>query len=222
MKHLILACLACSIFTTVSAQIRPKEKDEEEVVVAKTKLAIIGGANMSTARVYQNDIKLDSKFIPGYGIGFLFEIPFEGKLYFSPGFAYNRRGYEYTPTSGSITKYRNTIHYIDITPELSLFIPSGQSAFSISAGPYLGVAIAGTEKTTTATATNSSKMKFSLSGNYGFMDLGLGGGVGFHTKKILVAANVQFGLANINNNVENDFRNIRNRMFSLQLGYYLK
>jgi hypothetical protein len=65
-------------------------------------------------------------------------------------------------------------------------------------------------------------MKFSLSGNYGFVDLGFGSAIGFHTNKFLVQASVQLGLANINNNVENDFRNIRNRMFSLQLGYYLK
>jgi hypothetical protein len=222
MKYLIFACLSLSVSATAIAQIRPKEKEDKEVVVAKTKLAIIGGANMSTARVYQNDIKLDSKFTPGYGIGILFEIPFEGKLYFSPGFAYNRRGYEYTPKSGTITKYQNTIHYLDVTPELSIFLPAGKSAFSISAGPYLGVAITGTEKTTTETATNSAKMKFSLSNNYGFMDLGVGGGLGFHTRKVVVAAALQFGLTNINNNAETDFRNIRNRMFSLQVGYYLK
>ena len=65
-------------------------------------------------------------------------------------------------------------------------------------------------------------MKFALSGNYGFIDMGVGGSLGFHTNKLLIEAGYQMGLANINNNVENDFRNIQNRMFSLQIGYFLK
>jgi len=173
-------------------------------------------------RYYQNDQKLESKFVQGYSIGLLFKIPFEGKLYFSPNLAYNRRGYTYTPKSGSITEYQNTIHYFDIVPNLSLNIPAGKNAFVVSGGPHLSVAITGTEKQTTASNTSSSKMKFSLSGNYGFLDLGVGGSLGYHMNKFLIEAGFQMGLANINNNVENDFRNIQNRMFSLQIGYFLK
>jgi len=219
MMKLVFACLAVLGINIATAQTKPKE---EQPVVAKTKLAIKGGANMSTARVYQNDQKLDSKFVTGYGIGLLFKIPFEGKLYFSPNLAYNRRGYTYTPNAGTINEYQNTIHYFDIVPNLSLNLPAGKNAFVLSAGPHLSVAIAGTEKQTTANNTSSSKMKFSLSGNYGFLDLGVGGSLGFHTNKFLIEAGYQMGLANINNNVENDFRNIQNRMFSLQIGYFLK
>lgn len=219
MMKLVFACLAVLVINITTGQTKPKE---EPPVVAKTKLAIKGGANMSTARVYQNDQKLDNKFVQGYGIGLLFKIPFEGKLYFSPNLAYNRRGYTYTPNAGTINEYQNTIHYFDIVPNLSLNLPAGKNAFVLSAGPHLSVAIAGTEKQTTANNTTSSKMKFSLSGNYGFLDLGVGGSLGFHTNKFLIEAGYQMGLANINNNVENDFRNIRNRMFSLQIGYFLK
>jgi Outer membrane protein beta-barrel domain len=219
MKKLVVACLAILVIDVANAQTKPKE---EEIVVAKTKLAIKGGANMSTARVYQNDQKLDSKFVPGYGIGLLFKIPFEGHLYFSPNLAYNRRGYTYTPKAGSITEYQNTIHYFDIVPNLSVILPAGKNSFVVSGGPHLSVAIAGTEKQTIAGNTSSSNMKFSLSGNYGFIDLGVGGSLGFHMDKFLIEAGFQMGLANINNNVENDFRNIQNRMFSLQVGYFLK
>ena len=219
MKKLIIACLALSIYSTAFAQSRAESK---EVVITKTKIAIKGGVNMSTARVYQNEVKLNTKSITGYGIGLLFNIPFEGKLHFSPNFAYNKRGYIYTPKSGAITEYQNTIHYFDIIPNLSLYLPVGKNFIALSAGPHLSVALAGREKTTTATGSNSSKMIFSLSDHYGFIDLGTGAALGFHTKKILVEAAFQLGLANINNSVESDFRNIRNRMFSLQVGYYLK
>lgn len=219
MKKLNIACLVLSIYSTAVAQSRAESK---EVVTTKTKIAIKGGVNMSTARVYQNDVKLDTKSITGYGIGFLFNIPFEGKLHFSPSLAYNKRGYIYTPKSGTITEYQNSIHYFDIVPNLSLYIPVGKNFIAISAGPHLSVALAGNEKTSTSTGSSSSKMIFSLSGNYGFIDLGTGAALGFHTKKIVVEAAFQLGLANINNNVEADFRNIRNRMLSLQVGYYLK
>jgi hypothetical protein len=220
MKKLVVACLAFLVIDIANAQTKPKE--EEVVVVAKTKVAIKGGANMSTARVYQNDQKLENQFVQGYGIGLLFKIPFEGHLYFSPNLAYNKRGYKYTPKSGTITEYQNTIHYFDIVPNLSLNLPVGKNAFVISGGPHLSVALAGSEKQTEGNTTNSSKMKFSLSGNYGFIDLGVGGSLGFHTNQFLIEAGFQMGLANINNNVENDFRNIQNRMFSLQIGYFLK
>ncbi len=219
MKKLVVACLAIFVIDIANAQTKSKE---EQVVVAKTKVAIKGGANMSTAKVSQNDEKLESKFVQGYGIGLLFKIPFEGHLYFSPNLAYNRRGYTYTPKAGSITEYQNTIHYLDIVPNLSLNLPVGKNAFVISAGPHLSVAIAGTEKQTTANNTSSAKMEFALSGNYGFIDMGVGGSLGFHTNRFLLEAGYQMGLANINNNVENDFRNIQNRMFSLQIGYFLK
>lgn len=216
---LVFPCLAVLAINIATAQTKPKE---EQPIVAKTKLAIKGGANMSTARVYQNDQKLDNKFVPGYGIGLLFKIPFDGKLYFSPNLAYNRRGYTYTPKSGTITEYQNTIHYFDIVPNLSVILPAGKNAFVVSGGPHLSLAITGTEKQTTANNISSSKMKFSLSGNYGFIDLGVGGSLGYHMEKFLIEAGFQIGLANINNNVENDFRNIQNRMFSLQVGYFLK
>ena len=219
MKKLVFSCIAIFIIDMANAQTKPKE---EQPIVAKTKIAIKAGANMSTAKVSQNDQKLDNKFVNGYGIGLLFKIPFEGHLFFSPNVGYNRRGYIYTPKTGSITEYQNTIHYIDLVPNLSLNLPVGKSAFVLSAGPHLSVALAGTEKQTVANNTTSSKMKFALSGNYGFIDMGVGGSLGFHTNKLLIEAGYQMGLANINNNVENDFRNIQNRMFSVQIGYFLK
>ena len=207
MKQFIFTCLSLITYKASTAQ---------------TKIAVKAGANISTARVYLEDQKLDTKFNPGYGVGILFKVPFEGVLHFSPYLAYNRRGYTYTPKTGAITKYKNTIHYIDIVPSLSVDFPSGENSFVISAGPHVSIAVAGTEKISMGNINSSSRMKFSTSTNYGLLDLGVGGSIGYHMKKFFVETAFQLGLANINNNVEVDKRNIRNRMISLQAGYYLK
>lgn len=204
--------LICTCFSLIIYKASP----------AQTKTAIKAGANISTARVYQEDQKLDTKFNPGYGIGILFKVPFEGVLHFSPWLAYNRRGYTYAPKTGNITQYKNTIHYIDIMPALSVDFPSGKNSLVLSAGPHVSVAIAGTEKVSAGNTSSSSKMKFSTSANYGLIDLGMGGSIGYHLKKFFVETSFQLGLANINNNVEADKRNIRNRMISLHAGYFLK
>jgi hypothetical protein len=219
MRKLIFVCLTITLSKTTIAQ----TKTETAAVPAiHTKIAIKAGANMSTARVYQNDEQLESNYVTGYGIAILFKAPFEGLLHFSPTLGYNRRGYTYTPKSGTITEYTNTIHYFDMVPALSFDFPLGKNSFVISGGPHISFAIAGTEETVSGTTSSSSKMNFDLEKDYGYIDMGLNGSIGFHMKKFLLEAGAQFGLTNINNNVETDFRNIQNRMFSLQLGYYIK
>jgi hypothetical protein len=196
---------------------------------AQTKIAIKGGVNYSGARVYfkkeiaNENIKQPSDYKTGFGLGVHLELPFEGALFFNPSFMYNMRGYTYTPTYGDTTKYDNTIHYFDISPMLSVHTKQkGKGKFVVSAGPVLGFALSGTEKTTTNNITTSKKMKFAFSGGYGAVDLGLKGGIGFQTNKVLIEAQYYYGAANINNRSEFDHRNIQNRMFSLNIGYFIK
>lgn len=192
------------------------------LIFAQTKIAVKAGYNYTTARAYQDDQKLTTGSKNGYGIGFLFKVPFEGVLHFSPSISYNRKGYQYTPKTGLITRYDNSIHYIDIMPALSVDFPIGANFFVISAGPNFSGAFSGTEKTTTAGVTTSSKMKFSLSNSYSYIDLGMNSSIGIHMKTFFIETGFQLGLANINNDAEKDHRDIRNRMFSVQLGYYIK
>ena len=200
------------------------------IASAQTKIAIKAGWNVSTARVHyldepsEKDIKQPNFYKNGFGIAILFKTQFDDILHFSPTIGYNMRGYSYKPTYGDTSEYSNTIHYLDIVPALSADFPVGErkNTLVISAGPQLGIAIAGTEKITTAGVTSSHKMKINVDGEYGMFDLGLSTGIGFHTPKMFVEAGFQLGLANINNDFEQDKRNIRNRMLSLSFGYYLK
>lgn len=193
---------------------------------AQTKIAIKGGFNYNTARVYQYGVKQPNKFNPGFGIGILIKTQFDGLLRFSPYAGYNMRGYKYDRIVGANdTTFSNTIHYLDLVPALSLDFPAGGSddnLFVVSGGPQLGIALAGTEKRTVKGVTTSSRMKINTDGDYGFFDLGLGMSIGYHTRKFLVEVGYQLGFANINNDGDLDGRNIRNRMISFNLGYYIR
>jgi OmpA-OmpF porin, OOP family len=204
---------------------------------AQTKIAIKGGYNFATAKVeYQNGttqtfIKQPSSFVSGYGLGFLFDIPFDGKLHFMPTISFNSKGYKYNPTFGDTTRVETAINYIDITPSLSFNLKVGKkSDFVLFAGPEISFAMSGKEKDTKDGITTSKKIVISTASDYSRFDLGVTAGIGFHTRKFLIESLFQLGLANINNNFSindsptssNYMVNIKNRMFSINVGYFLK
>lgn len=189
---------------------------------AQTSISVKAGFNYSTARTYAGQLKLSNGYMPGANLGFQLKTLFEGLLHFTPAISYQNRGFVINSnTNNSKTSY--FIHYADLAPLLGIFVKTGkQHKLSISAGPVASLAIAGTEKTTINGSTSSQKMKFSTTNNFGLFDFSLQAGAGFHFKKWYLEASYLHGLANINNNVSRDSRNIRNRTISINLGYYFK
>jgi Outer membrane protein beta-barrel domain len=190
---------------------------------AQTKLAIKGGFNYSTARAYLNDVKQSTGFVPGGSLAIQMKTAFDGLLHFSPYVAYTTRGFIIKSANNTGDKTRSFIHYIDLAPVLSVdFITGKDNSLVIGVGPVASLAIGGTEKTTSSGITNSAKMNFSTSKDYGLFDMGLHASAGWHLKKYFIEVAYQYGFANINNNIELDKRNIQNRTFSLNLGYYFR
>ena len=190
---------------------------------SQTSIAIKGGFNYSTARAYFNNEKQSTEFVPGANLAIQLKTAFDGPLHFSPYIAYSSRGFIIKSGNTTGDKTRNFIHYIDIAPLLSLdFVTGKKNSFIISAGPLAGLAIGGTEKKTSAGVTSSTKMHFTTSTDYGLFDFGLHTSVGYHFNKLFIEFAYQYGFANINNNEEVDKRNIRNRTYSLTLGYHIK
>jgi hypothetical protein len=62
MKKLIFACLSITLLLSATAQKKTETKPAPDL---KTKIAIKAGPNMSTARVYQNDVKQKAIMCPG-------------------------------------------------------------------------------------------------------------------------------------------------------------
>ncbi|RYY44621.1 MAG: PorT family protein, partial [Chitinophagaceae bacterium] len=148
---------------------------------------------------------------------------FEPPLHFVGMLSYNLRGYTAIPLTGDTSKIENRIHYIDLAPMLSYDFKTGENShFSLSIGPVLGVAISGRQKITENGQTNSSKMQFSFSNNYGYFNLGIHNGLSYHFNNWFVEGSYHLGVSSINNNEEVDDTNIKNRGFALTLGYWLK
>ncbi len=191
-------------------------------VTAQVKIAAKGGWNFSTANATYADVKQPSDFTFGYGIGAMAKIPFEGVLHFSPSVMINKRGFIINPLTGSNKTEQYSIVYLDLVPSLSLDFPIKDNSFVISLGPDFGFTKFGRLKITdNNNVVTSQKLKFGYT-EYGMFDMGLNAGVGYHMKKVFVELGYMYGLASINNNEENDERNIRNRMLGLNIGYYFK
>ena len=191
-------------------------------VTAQVKIAAKAGWNYSTARAVYGGVKQPTEFTFGYGAGILAKIPFEGALHFSPSAMINKRGFIIKPKLGTNTKEQYAIIYLDLIPSLSMDFASGDNSFAISLGPDFGFTNAGKIKATdNNNITTTQKLKFGY-GQLGWFDLGLNASVGFHMKKVFVEVGYMHGFASINNNEEADLRNIRNRMVSLNIGYYFK
>jgi hypothetical protein len=192
------------------------------MAAAQVKIAAKAGWNYAGTSAVYADVKQPSGYISGYGIGVLLKVPFEGVLNFSPSVMINRRGFIIEPLTGANKKEQYSITYLDLIPSLSADFPVKSNSFVISLGPDFGFTNFGKIKTTdTANVTRSEKLKFGY-GGYGWFDIGLNASIAYHTKKIFVEAGYLYGLASINNNEELDLRNIRNRMFSVNVGYYFK
>ncbi|MGC4104239.1 porin family protein [Ferruginibacter sp.] len=189
---------------------------------AQVKIAAKAGWNFASAKATYSNVKQPTDFVFGYGIGALAKVPFDGVLNFSPSVMLNKRGFIVKPINGTNKKEQYTITYLDLIPSLSVDFPVKGNFFVISLGPDFGFTNFGKIKATdNNNITTSEKLKFGYS-NYGWFDLGLNASIGFHMKKVFVEAGYLHGLASINNNEENDQRNIQNRMLSLNIGYYFR
>ena len=188
----------------------------------EVRIAAKAGWNYSTARAIYSGVQQSTGYTSGYGIGALVKIPFEGVLHFSPSVMLNKRGFIINPSTGTNKKEQYTITYLDIIPSFSFDFAHQGNAFVVSVGPDFGFTNFGKLKATdNNNITTSQKLQFGFTG-YGWFDLGLNASVGYHMKKVFVEAGYMLGLASVNNNEENDQRNIRNRMLSLSVGYYFK
>jgi hypothetical protein len=188
---------------------------------AQVKIGVKGGWNYASAKAVYSDVKQSTSFINSMGIGITAKVPFDGVLNFSPSVMVNKRGFIVKPTSGVNSKEQYSITYVDLIPAFSVFFPKKNNSFAISLGPDFGFTNFGKLKYTDSTGTTSKKIKFGY-GSIGWFDIGLNASISYHTKKIFIEAGYLYGLSSINNNEEYDQRNIRNRVFSLSIGYFFK
>ncbi len=187
----------------------------------QTRIAVKAGPNISTARVTLSEAKQTTSYKPGFSCAVQLDVPFDGPLHFSPSIGYNLRSFKTNYTDSRIIE--NTIHYLSLAPNLSLQFPAGSDTRSVSLGfgPVLGITNFGKEKITLGSTTITRNMTFGY-GNYGWFDLGLSTSIAYRINKVFVEATYYHGLSNLNNNVEEDGINLRNRTLGINIGYYFR
>ncbi|GAB2806986.1 porin family protein [Ferruginibacter profundus] len=192
------------------------------VTKAQVRVAAKAGWNYSTATAMYSGVKQPTDFTFGFGAGVYAKVPFEGVLNFAPSVMVNKRGFIVKPLTGTNKTEQYSITYLDIIPSFSFDFPHKSNSFAFAIGPDFGFTNFGKLKATNNNnVTTTEKLKFGY-GQFGWFDLGLNASVSYHMKKIFVEAGYLHGLASINNNEEIDQRNIRNRMISLNLGFYIR
>jgi len=191
-------------------------------ITAQVRVAVKAGYNYAGAKAVYAGVKQSTEAISGYGIGVMAKVPFDGVLQFSPSVMINRRGFIVKPTTGTNKKEQYSITYLDLVPSLSADFVHGTNSLAVSLGPDFGFTNFGKLKATdNSNATTSQKLKFGYEA-YGWFDLGLNASVGYHMKKTFVEVGYLLGLASVNNNEENDQRNMQNRVVSVSVGYYFR
>ena len=191
-------------------------------VSGQMKIAVMASYTTGNARIYKNDVKQRSGYNSGYLAGMKLDIPVEGILHFSPSISFQATGYQGYYDSGIIKHTNNNILSVCLSPELSMHFPRvDDHEFYFGIGPVLRLPISGKEKNTYRNdSTSTGKMIFAY-GDYGLFDLGISGSMGYRFHRVSVELAYFYGLTNIDTN-EFNLRNIRDRVLSLSIGYFLK
>lgn len=188
---------------------------------AQPSLAFRTGVNVSTARVrYQTD-KVPAAAYAGTHLALQLDMEFENKLRFAPFVSLNNRGFSYKQVSDGTVMHSNNLYYIDLAPVLRYSLRSFEngSSFFITGGPVMGVALLGKESIRSDKEVQKSRMNFDMARDYSYFDISMYGGIGYVLKRLCFELSYLYGLNNINNNVEKDFKNIQNRSIGLHIGY---
>ncbi|HKP31966.1 MAG TPA: porin family protein [Chitinophagaceae bacterium] len=215
------------------------------VAIANAQSALIlkGGVNLANVSVTSNGRVDDAKQLTSFHVGLAGDLAITKFLSFQPGVLLTGKGSKTeSGTESDANFYKATTNplYIEIPANLVVKLPvSSQTKLFFGAGPYLGIGIAGKNKTEGkflgAGFKNENDIKFSnddpttldYEEGAGFnilkrFDYGLNGTAGFEFDKVLLGVNYGLGLAKLqsgSNSSDNDFN--KHRVWSFSLGIKL-
>lgn len=202
------------------------------------------GINLANVSVNDNGRVDDANSLTSFQVGFVGDVPLGGKiLSLQPGILFTGKGSKLqrgSATENGYFKQTSNPYYIEVPVNLVFKAPiGGDNRFFVGAGPYLGVGIAGKNKTEgrniLGTYKSESDIQFSnddpstLSEEEGTgfgvikrFDYGLNGTAGIEGKTIVLGVGYGLGLAKLqsgsNNNQDN---NNKHRVLSITVGFKL-
>lgn len=183
--------------------------------MSNAQTSVFGGVNFANMKFSSGGFSFSPKSIVGYHFGVGSDFALNNNLYINTGLQFSLKGFKVEPglmdeTFGG----KDQLSYLEVPVNL-MYKHQLHDALKIfiQAGPYIGYALKGKEKTNEGTVD----IDFG-SENYRRADYGLGIGAGAEFGRIIAKLNYQFGLANI---VDNSEVKVRNRVFQISVGYII-
>lgn len=192
------------------------------------RIGIKAGANISSMQAQPECSDCNPWIQPGFQVGATVRFPFNRVFALESGLLFSSRGSrEDIFPGGAAYNYRRTFFYLDIPVTANVSFPVGSVRIYGEAGPYLGVALAGSIKEVEdfngmKTTENYDILFESGDGeeNMKRMDAGLLVGAGLEFRAIRVGFSYGYGLANVTANTGGDFDSLKHRFLSVSLGYW--
>lgn len=207
MKFIAIAAFLCLSFTA-GAQVH---------------WAIKAGAQISSAAYKRDGGKIGTRTVAGFNAGILGKIYFDDKVAFVTGFVYSGKGYRVKTLPGDTLKtYRLNYTEVPVMVQFDLSRARGQG-FYCKAGPSVGIGVSGKESYTGRNGMQvKNKVVLSMTGNHlGVFDASLNAAFGYaDSKRFFAEMAYAYGIGNINNDPNGP--NIKSRVLSLSVGYFLR
>ncbi|HEU0064983.1 MAG TPA: outer membrane beta-barrel protein [Flavisolibacter sp.] len=209
MKHttkLLLLLFAISFHQLINAQ--------------QTRFAITAGASISNWAEKVSGIKVTTKTIAGFTGGFNAFLPVSTNLNIMTGLNVVQKGTGADdPGSGQSETIKLT--YI----EVPLNIVYTSNGFFGGVGPTIAFGISGKDKLTDQNGTTTNTLKFgnTIDDDIKPIDIGANIVAGYiFTNKVMITANYNFGLSNLQPSATADDGKLVNNYFGIKLGYIFK
>ena len=202
----------------------------------KSSAILKGGVNLANVSISDNGRIDDAKTLTSFHVGIIGNISLADFIALQPGVLVTGKGSKTQngdPSQETYFKATSNPIYIEIPFNLVLKAPIGpDTKFFAGAGPYLGVGIAGKNKTEGkifGTGFSSEKniqwsdddpttLDYDEGAGFGIMkrfDYGLNGTAGIETRNILLSVNYGLGLAKLQSGSDsNDDDNNKHRVLS--------
>lgn len=192
---------------------------------AQVNFLVFAGPHMSSAQYFVKGQRQDVSYKIGGIAGFGAKIPFENKLYFSPGLFYSMKGYKVdysrfseTPRLDAIAN-NTTMHTIEAAFLFQYDFSSSPGHFFLKAGPSIEIQVTGREKLKLDDGTSLTRSMPYGYQTYGRYGANLVAQAGYETAGgFFIAAHYTRGLTDMSN--QDGGPDIRQRAIGLTIGKY--
>lgn len=230
MKMRFLSFVALTVFVTTSGSAQTAQ--------------LKAGVNLANVSVTDNGSVDEAKMLTSFHVGFISDIKLASLFSVQPGILFTGKGSKIQrgkPSDNGYFRQTSNPMYIEVPVNLVIKAPvGGGTKLFAGAGPYLGIGIAGKNKTEGKTFlgttysregaidfSNDDPTTLSEEEGTGFgiikrFDYGLNGTAGIETKSVVLSVNYGLGLAKLqsgSNSSADD--NNKHRVLSFSVGFKL-